>query len=145
MRELDCTEVCRLRECLEQLAEHHNEVSVNFRGSFPKRPAEDTLASFEQAVRSGKSRIAVIEDNGRVLGFCKTDTEGEEGKLDYLIVLKEYRGAGYGKVLMDRAMEVFRESGVRRIEIRVVDGNDAMGFYEKYGFRTVSHILRNDL
>jgi len=29
-----------------------------------------------------------------------------------------------------------------RIEVKVVDGNDAIRFYEKHGFRTVSHILR---
>ena len=30
-------EVYKLEECLRQLAEHHNEVSVNFKGCFPKK------------------------------------------------------------------------------------------------------------
>ena len=145
MREIAPEEVYKLRECLEKLAEHHNQVSVNFKGAFPKKPVSESLAIFEEAVRSGKSRIAVVEDGDRVAGFCKTDLIGIDGHIDILIVLKEYRGSGYGKLLMDWAVEGLKQRGAKRIEIRVVDGNDAVNFYEKYGFKTVSQIMRTDL
>lgn len=145
MRDLASKEVYRLEECLNALAEHHNEVSKNFKGAYPKKPVEKTLASFEKDIESGRSRIEVIEEDGRILGFCKIDLEGSEGKVDYLIVLKETRGKGFGKILLDRAMEIFREKGISMIEVRVVDGNDAIGFYEKQGFRINSHILRTDI
>ncbi|MBR6046257.1 MAG: GNAT family N-acetyltransferase [Ruminococcus sp.] len=145
MRVIAPEEVYKLGECLEKLAEHHNEVSVNFKGAFPKKPVSESLAIFEEAVRSGKSRIAVIEDGGRMVGFCKTDLIGIDGHIDILIVLKEYRGSGYGKLLMDWAVDDLKQRGAGRIEIRVVDGNDAVSFYEKYGFKTVSQILRADL
>lgn len=145
MREIEYTEVYRLRECLEQLAEHHNDVSINFKGCFPKKPYSESLAAFEEAVKSGKSKIAVIEENDRVVGFSKIDRIGVEGHLDILVVRKDQRGKGYGKQLMDWAVDTLREDGAARIEIRVVDGNDdAKAFYEKYGFRTVSEILRTD-
>ena len=144
MRLLAYEETGRLAECLEALAAHHNEVSVHFRGAYPKRPYEDTLASFREDVRGGRSRIAVIEE-GKILGFCKIDIDGADGKLDYLVVLKEARGKGYGGLLLVWALDAFRDSGVRRIELRVVDGNDAAGFYEKYGFRINSHVMRLDL
>lgn len=144
MREITYDEVYKLEECLRQLAEHHNEVSVNFKGAFPKKPFSESLEIFAQAVKSGKSKIAVIEDGDRVLGFCKTDLIGAEGHIDILIVLKECRGSGYGKLLMDWAVDDLRQRGAERIEIRVVDGNDALSFYEKYGFKTVSQILRTD-
>ena len=145
MRQITCDEVYRLEECLKALAEHHNEVSVNFKGSFPKKPFSETLAAFEKALADGNSKVAVIEDNGRVAGFCKTDLVGTQGSIDYLIVLKEYRGSGYGGQLMDWAVDTLRKDGAVRIEIKVVDGNDAKAFYEKYGFRTVSQILRADI
>ena len=145
MRQITCDEVYRLEECLKALAEHHNEVSVNFRGSFPKKPFSETLAAFEKALADSSSKIAVIEDNGRIAGFCKTDLVGTQGSIDYLIVLKEYRGSGYGGQLMDWALDTLRKDGAARIEIKVVDGNDAKAFYEKYGFRTVSQILRADI
>jgi len=142
MRELAYKEIYRLEECLKELAEHHNEVSTGFKGCYPKRPFAEALESFRKDVQSGKSRIAVVEENGRILGFCKTDVCGAEGKIDYLIVLKEARGSGYGNDLMDWAMNTLKQSGVNRIEVRVVDGNDAIRFYVKYGFRINAQILR---
>lgn len=142
MREIDSGEVYQLEECLRSLAEHHNEVSTNFRGYFPKRSYQETMEIFEKDVSSGKSRIAVIEEGNRVLGFCKADICGNEGSIDYLIVLKECRGQGYGEMLLDWALQLLSTSGVSRIEVKVVAGNDAIRFYEKHGFQLVSHVLR---
>lgn len=145
MKELKAGEVYGLEECLKELAEHHNEVSVHFRGCYPKRPFREIMESFEKDIREGKSRIGAVTDGERILGFCKADISGTEGKVDYLIVLKEARRKGYGDLLLDWAMDVFRQAGVSRIEVRVVDGNDAAGFYEKHGFRVCSHVMRTDL
>lgn len=142
MKELAYGEVYRLEECLKELAEHHNAVSLHFRGQYPKRPFRETLEMFEDDLKNGKSRIGVIEKEGRILGFCKADACGAEGAIDYLIVLKAFRGCGYGEKLADWALDFLRKSGVSRIEVRVADGNDALGFYEKYGFRICSHVLR---
>lgn len=101
----------------------------------------DTLQSFGRQLENSTSRIGVIENTVEVIGFCKIDIERNEGKLDYLVVLQEYRGNGYGGALMDWAMEQFRGSGVKYIEVRVVDGNEAIHLYEKYGFKMNAHIL----
>ena len=145
MRELLSSEVYKLETCLRELAEHHNRVSVNFKGSYPKKPYTETLHSFEADVRSGKSRIAVIDSDDRIVAFCKTDINEGQGKIDYLIVLNEYRSKGYGDMLMNWAMDLFRQCGVNQIEVKVADGNNAIRFYEKYGFRMNAHILRADL
>lgn len=142
MRELKNQEVYLLEECLKELAGHHNEVSVNFSGCFPKRPFQETLAAFEIDVNSGNSRIAVIERKSEILGFCKVNIQGEEGTIDYLVVLKKHRGNGYGETLLKWALDTLQKNGISRIEVRVVDGNDAIRFYEKHGFRIASHILR---
>ena len=59
-------------------------------------------------------------------------------------MLKEYRGKGYGKALMDWAMSSFDRNGVHQIEVKVVDGNEAIHLYEKYGFKMNAHILVNN-
>ena len=88
-----------------------------------------------------KGYLQYKEDSG-IAGFCKVDLHGDgTGKLDYLVVLPQCRGRKYGKALMDWAMAVFSGSGVRKIEVKVVDGNDAVHLYEKYGFRMNAHIL----
>lgn len=141
IREIDKAEVNKLLECISALSEYHNKVSVNFKGYYPKKPYKDTLASFSENLESGISKIAVIESTDKVIGFCKIDTLQNAGNLDYLMVLQEYRGNDYGKMLMDWAMEQFRGSNISDIEVRVVDGNETIHFYEKYGFKMKSHIL----
>lgn len=141
MREIAAEEVCGLRTCVQALSEHHNRVSMNFKGSYPSRPCDETLALFALALREKTARIAVAEENGGIAGFCKIDLHGGAGKLDYLVVLPQCRGKDYGGALMDWAMAAFAQGGVRRIEVKVVDGNDAIHLYEKYGFRMNAHIL----
>ena len=85
----------------------------------------------------------MAEEHGRIIGFCKVDIGGEIGKLDYLVVLSEYRGKGYGKAFMEWAMKVFDEHNIRQIEVKVIDGNEAIHLYEKYGFKMNTHILVN--
>ena len=142
LRQITADEAPRLRACVQALSEHHNRVSLNFKGSYPSRSYDKTLSLFAQALEENVSRIAVIEEDSGIVGFCKVDLHGDgTGKLDYLVVLPQCRGRKYGKALMDWAMAVFSGSGVRKIEVKVVDGNDAVHLYEKYGFRMNAHIL----
>ena len=130
--------------CLAALAEHHNAVSLHFSGAYPSRPYEQTIEMFSAALTAGNSQIAVVEEQNRIVGFCKLDLSAAYGKIDYLIVLPEYRGNGFGKALMERAMSIFRQNGVKSIEVKVVDGNDVIRLYEKYGFKINARILRLD-
>lgn len=141
LREIETNEVDRLYSLVAALSEHHNQVSVNFKGIYPSRPYEETLKAFGENLENGKSRIAVVETDDRIAGFCKVDINGKKGKLDYLAVLPEYRGNGYGTMLMDWAMAQFRENFVKQVEVKVVDGNDAIHLYEKYGFKMNAHLL----
>ncbi len=141
MREIKSNEVQRLRECVEALSEYHNTVSTHFKGMFPSRPYETTLELFKTALDENTSHIAIIEDNDLIVGFCKVDISDSKGKLDYLVVLENYRGKGYGKQLMEWAMQVFHKYSVTQIEIKVIDGNDAIHLYEKYGFKQQAQIL----
>ena len=141
MREITKDEVGGLRECLEALAGHHNRVSVHFKGAYPSQPYGEKTAGFADALAHGGSHIAVVEEGEKIVGFCKIDLNGEKGKLDYLVVLPSCRGKGYGKALMDWAMAAFSQAGAHRIEVKVIDGNDAIHLYEKYGFQMNAHIL----
>lgn len=145
LREMtDPAEVERLLPCLLALSAHHNAVSTYFNGAFPSRPYDTTLNAFASALRTGHSRIAVVEKDGKIAGFCKTDLQKEEdyGKLDYLIILDAYRGMGFGRMLMDWAMDVFAAAEIGTIETKVIEGNDAVRFYEKYGFHPISRMYR---
>lgn len=141
LREIQADETEKLRECMEALAAHHNRVSVNFQGCYPFQPITDSLLRFSRELADRRCRIAVTEADRKVIGFCKADIHDGSGKLDYLIVLEEYRGKGCGNALMDWAMQVFADAHADRVEVKVVDGNEAIHFYEAYGFRINSHFL----
>ncbi len=142
MKEIGSEEVSRLYGCLEELAEHHNRVSVNFKGCYPKQPFEQTLMHFSSDVDAGVSSIAVVEAGDAVVGFCKINHDGAAGALEYLIVSKDHRGEGYGTQLIEWALRRFEEFGIHDIDVKVADGNDAVSLYEKYGFKMNAHILR---
>ncbi|MBR1862736.1 MAG: GNAT family N-acetyltransferase [Ruminococcus sp.] len=142
MREIDSDDVCKLKECLLALAAHHNKVSVNFKGCYPKAPVEQTVKQFAADVDNGKSHIAVIENDNKVIGFCKINIDNAVGVLEYLVVLEKFRGLGYGASLMEWALSKFACYGVHDIDVKVADGNEAISLYEKYGFKMNAHILR---
>lgn len=77
-------------------------------------------------------------------GTIREMNPDEVGKLDYLVIMKEYRGRGFGKRLMDWAIRMFAEHEIQQIEVKVVDGNEAIHLYEKYGFKMNAHILMYD-
>jgi GNAT superfamily N-acetyltransferase len=142
MREIRSDETYKLKECLTALAAHHNKVSVNFKGCYPKTPVEETLERFSLELNNGKAYIAVIEKEEKVAGFCKVNLDHNVGVLEYLVVLEDYRGMGYGAELMEWALDRLSGFGVRDIDVKVADGNDAVTLYEKYGFKMNAHILR---
>lgn len=141
MRTICANEVWKLADCVQELSEYHNEISGHINGTFPSRPYDITLKIFEDALNSNTSRILVEEKNNRIIGFCKIDNNNGFGKLDYLVVLREYRGQGYGKMFMEWAMSTFEDQGITEIEVKVIDGNEAIALYEKYGFKMHSHIM----
>jgi len=136
-------EITLLSECLRELAHHHNMVSINFSGYYPRKSCTDVLESFCEQLKTGTTCIVVLQENDNIVGFCKcdTDVESKQGKLDYLMVLSPYRKKGYGGMLMDWAMKFFSEKGIAQIEVKVVAGNEAIHLYEKYGFKINAHIL----
>lgn len=141
IREIHSEETGKLYECLEALAEHHNKVSVHFKGCYPQTPSGKRIKQFERELEEGKSRIAVAENDSHIVGFCKIGTDGSTGVLEILVVLDQERGKGYGAALMDWAMNTFQELGVNEIDVKVVYGNEAVRLYEKYGFREKSIIM----
>lgn len=77
-------------------------------------------------------------------GTIREMNPDEVGKLDYLVIMKEYRSRGFGKRLMDWAIRMFAEHEIQQIEVKIVDGNETIHLYEKYGFKMNAHILMYD-
>lgn len=142
LRIIQENEIGLLKECLAELAGHHNMASTHFKGYYPRKPYVEVIDKFRRQVSKGIACIAVVCKNDTIVGFCKCDVEDDKyGKLDYLVVMESYRGNGYGNMLMEWAMNFFEKNGIKIIEVKVVDGNEAIHLYEKYGFKIASHVL----
>lgn len=141
IKELKTEEVKLLKPLMEYLAMHHNNVSTYFKGSFPLHKDEDRIARFEKEISEGTSKAYVCLEGELIVGVIKIDFNDDKGVIDYFVILKEYQGKGYGKALMDKALETFNEKNIKDIELHVVYGNDAVKFYEKYGFKIQSYVM----
>lgn len=88
--------------------------------------------------------VAVAEIKGEgLVGFFLAQIEilpewfGSEqiGIIRYQCVSENYRGKGVGHEMTTFAIEWFRSLGIRRIELNVLNGLPASGYWSKIGFK----------
>ena len=62
--------------------------------------------------------------------------KGKIGRLDMLVVNREYRDKGVGKLLVDELEKMAKERGCFSLAVWVLEGNDLAGnLYKKKGFK----------
>lgn len=85
----------------------------------------------------------VIEDDERIFGMALvyprySTWKGKALHLEDLIVSENYRGQGYGTLLLDAVVKYGSDLGVNRISWEVLDWNeDAIVFYESKGAKVM--------
>ena len=72
---------------------------------------------------------------GRALGFALWRTIIDDSELLLLAVAPRSQGQGIGAALLDLFMSQARREGAARLHLEVRDGNRAVQFYERAGFR----------
>jgi N-acetylglutamate synthase-like GNAT family acetyltransferase len=89
----------------------------------------------------GPNHIWVAEIDGQVIGLTGLILEDEEGELEPLVVMEEYRGQGIGRQLAEIVIEQARKVGVHQLKVRPVGRNEAaIQFFHKFGFNIIGHI-----
>jgi ribosomal protein S18 acetylase RimI-like enzyme len=83
--------------------------------------------------------FAVREDSGQVIGFCWVvlfdPGTGLEGELAEVYVAPEHRRHGVGEVLIDQAVQLFRDRGVTLGYVWTRPDNEAaVALYQSAGF-----------
>ena len=78
---------------------------------------------------------AVAEEDGKLIGYVYGTSLFEDAEIPRIAVSKEYRGKGYGGILIERFFEIVMAKGARRIFLEVrVSNAPALGLYQSRGF-----------
>ena len=96
-----------------------------------------------ERMRDENSIVLVAEKEGRLLGYCVAHVEKalpvhkmkEHGYISDLYIEESERGKGIGGTLARRALDFFREKGLKAVQITVAVKNEkAEEFWRKLGF-----------
>ncbi len=92
----------------------------------------NTLLQSNQAVCFGAF------EGEELVGYVALEWVFDEGSLTDIAVLKEYRGRGISKLLMDELVKAAKEQKLQFVTLEVRVGNvPAISLYRSYGFEDV--------
>lgn len=78
----------------------------------------------------------VIEDEGKIAGYCGAWIVIDESHITNIAILPEYRGQKLGEALLRKMIEISISMGVVRMTLEVrVSNSVAISLYEKLGFQ----------
>lgn len=134
-------------ELLKQIASLHRNARPDL---FPNITSKYTQEQVHERLSMEESGVFVAVEEKRVVGyiFCDIIEEGIGLTLyiDDLCVDENARRNGVGKMLINAAREYANEKNCRMLMLNVYEFNEnAVLFYEKYGFKTRSRHMEIEL
>nr|WP_296155814.1 ribosomal protein S18-alanine N-acetyltransferase [uncultured Blautia sp.] len=77
----------------------------------------------------------VVEEKGKILGYCSMQTVLDEGDILNVAVRRERQKEGIGYFLVDSMLMMAEARGIRTVHLEVREGNDtARRLYQRLGF-----------
>jgi len=135
---VECTDIGRIRALaaccyMDAYKEIHTEEQNRF--SFEEMYSEESL---RHQIQKQGSRFLIVSDISGDLGYVAFYPLGQHRwMLDKLYVLPEYKGKGFGSILLEEAVRIIskEERGAFFLQLKVNRRNDAVAFYQHQGFR----------
>ena len=99
-------------------------------------PQNDPVVDIHKKVEYQPELFFVALFDGLVVGSVMAGYEGHRGWLNYLAVLPQYQGKGYGKKLVEKALAELKEIGCLKVNLEVRKSNSSViDFYMHLGFK----------
>lgn len=110
---------------------------------FSPLPAETVAHWYAEPDFDARDWEALIV-NGEAVAYAHTGLDDGVGWVHILGTLPEHQKRGHGRVMLTRAAEQLRKRGARevRLGVDIQNAHDALGFYERVGFKVAHTILR---
>ena len=91
---------------------------------------------YNEIIKNQFAVYLVIEDEGRVIGYCGVWLVVDEAHITNIALLPEYRGRKLGEALLRKIIEVAIERGAKTMTLEVRMSNMiAQSLYRKLGFQ----------
>jgi ribosomal protein S18 acetylase RimI-like enzyme len=83
------------------------------------------------------------DETENYVGYCLSSIKENVGEIESIYIESKYRTFGLGGKLMESALSWFAFNEITNIQIGVAYANDeALPFYQRYGFYIGNYILR---
>ena len=113
---------------------------VRLRDEILRKPLGLTFTKEELDKEKNNLHIAAYEDD-HMLGCCMlVEEEPQMVRLRQMAVVNDLQGKGIGRALMQFAENLARDRGYKRITMHA--RKNALGFYEKMGYRKIGEEFR---
>lgn len=91
----------------------------------------------------GKHTTYAAYDSEQLIGAVTMRWQEAESEIEYIAVVKEARGKGYGKAIMARLIELAQECRIAALLVGTANTSwENIAFYQKCGFR-MDHVRRD--
>lgn len=91
----------------------------------------------------GSYTFVIEDDQGKVAGFIngggsREQDMGYDAEIYAFYLLQENQGKGYGRLLFNKMVETFKETGSKSMLLWVLEENPSVQFYKKMGGEIIS-------
>lgn len=100
---------------------------------FTKEQGADAQTEFDEY--DSLADFALLFDSDRPVGTARVVRLDKDFKIGRIAILKEYRGKGYGAVIVRAVLEKAFQKGADKVYVDAQ--NYAVPFYEKIGFKVI--------
>ena len=143
-------------EEVNKIRKEVNDLHVEGEPTIFKGFTKDIADYINEFINTDNKKLLVCEDNGIICGyamleFCIKPESIYRYELKFidvqeLGVLKGCQSKGYGKMLINKIIELAKEKGYPKIELNMWAFNEnALKFYKKIGFKTYRRYMKMDV
>lgn len=110
------------------------------------RKLDDSYDGIRRFLLRNPSTNFVAESKDDIVGVILSGHDGRRGYIYHMVVNKEYRRNGIGKLLLDNVLRSLKEEEINKVALVVFDKNDiGNGFWESVGFTKRDDLIYRNL